>query len=279
MDRPSKILQPNRWWIVALIAAIIGTALVILVWNFPTSKWVWLLAGFILLFVTVLSFNPRYRYWRRANACFGTAGLLAFVPTFIAKANLEGIGAFEFVSESSPLVILGFLGAGLYLAWLDSREVVSPVSKAGIVSTNTNATSVNSPHSVTGLTAGESIVINQGISEDALLAALDAQRLASRAPASTDIEPHEVDEDLVWQLINDIKDARRKIEREDSTRLLTSLQKSFDRSGEHWSKVLRTEAILLMAEEERARILRSRIDGDQVDLTRLQVLLKELRDV
>ncbi len=210
--------------------------------------------------------------------CFGTAGVLAFVPTIIAKAKLEGIGAFEFVSESSPVVVLGFLGAGLYLAWLDSRQHASSSATAGIASTNTNLQSFNSPHAVTGLTAGGNIIINQGISEDTFLAALDAQRLAAYVQASSAVEPSEVDEELVWRLIDDIKDARRRFEREDVAKLLANLQKSFERSGSNWPKVLRTEALLLMAEDERARISRLRVDGNQVDLTRLQELLTELRD-
>jgi hypothetical protein len=131
---------------------------------------------------------------------------------------------------------------------------------------------------VTGLTAGGNIIINQGISEDTLLAVLDAQRLAAHVQASSAVEPREVDEELVWRLIDDIKDARRRFEREDVAKLLANLQRSFERSGNRWPKVLRTEAILLMAEEERARISRLRVDGNQVDLTRLQELLKELRD-
>lgn len=278
MEETPTSAKPDRWWIVALCVAIAGTGLAALLRMFPTSTWVWTLAGGILLFVVVLRFNPRYRYWRRANVCFGTAGALAFVPTIIAKANLEGIGAVEFVSESSPLVVLGFLGAGLYLAWLDSRQHVSSFATAGIASTNTNVQPLNSPHAVTGLTAGGNIIINQGISEDTFLAVFDAQRLAAYVQASSAVEPSEVDEELVWRLIDDIKDARRRFEREDVAKLLANLQKSFERSGSHWPKVLRTEALLLMAEDERARISRLRVDGNQVDLTRLQELLTELRD-
>lgn len=89
------------------------------------------------------------------------------------------------MSESSPIVVLGFLGASLYLAWLDSRQYVSSSANAGIASTNTNVQPLNSPHAVTGLTAGGNITINQGISEDTLLAALEAQRLALRDPAGS----------------------------------------------------------------------------------------------
>jgi signal transduction histidine kinase len=275
LDGSAKTQQPDRWWIVAMSVAIVGAGLVILLWNFPTSKWVWLLAGIVLLFVAVLFVNPRYRYWRRANVCFGIAGLLAFVPTFIAKANLEGIGSFEFVSEASPLVVLGFLGAGLYMAWLDACQHVSSVAKAGITTANTNLQSFNSPHAVTGLTAGGDIVINQGVSEETLHEVIDAKRVASRIQASSQ---REVDEDLVWRLIDDIKDAQRRFEQEDVNRLLSDLQKSVERSGRSWSKVLRTESLLLMAEEERARISRSRVEGNKVDLTRLRELLKEVRD-
>lgn len=278
MDEKEQTEKSDRWWIVALCVAIIGTGLIVLLWNFPTSSWVWTLAGGVLIFAVVYYFNPRYRYWRRANACFGTAAVLALIPAIIAKANLEGIGAFEFVSESSPLLVLGFLGAGLYLAWLDSRQHVSSFAIAGIASTNTNVQPLNSPHAVTGLTAGGNIIINQGISEATFLAGLDAQRHASHVQASSVVDPPEVDEELVWRLTDDIKDARRRFEREVVGTLLANLQKSFERPGNHWPKVLRTEALLLMAEEERARISQLRVDGNQVDLSRLQSLLKELQD-
>ena len=269
---------PDRWWIVALCVAAGGVGLLMLLWTFPTSSWVWILAGGALVFAVVYYFNPRYRYWRRANACFGTAGGLAFVPTIIAGANLEGIGKFRFVSESSPLAVLGFLGAGLYLAWLDSRQHVHSPSKAKLTSTNTNLNSVNSPNSLTGLTAGGHIIINQGISDESLRAVIDALQVSSRMQASSGIEPGEVDEELVWRLIDDIRAARRRFEREEVTKLLADLRKAYERSGKSWPKVLRTEVLLLMAEEERAIISQARAQGHQVDLTRLQALLREIHD-
>lgn len=262
---------PDRWWIVALCVAIAGVVLFALLWMFPTSIGVWILAGGILVFVVVCYFNPQYRFRRSAKWCFGTAGVLAFFPTVVARANLEGIGAFEIASDSSPLVVLGFLVAGLYLAWLDSRQDVSSFTTSGIALKNTNAHAANSPNAVTGLTAHGNIVVNQGISEATFIAALDAQGLQTA-------EPRDVDEELVWRLIEDIKDARRRFERGAVAKHLVNLQKSFERSGCHWPKVLRAEALLVMAEEERARISRLRLDGDQVALTRLQELLKELRN-
>lgn len=273
MDRPTNILQPDRWWIVALFVSIAGIILAAILWYFPASPWAWAFALGILIFSIVCYLNPRYRYWHRATWCFGVAGVLAVIPTIISKANFEGFGAFEFVSESSPVVVLGFLAAGLYLAWLDSRQHVSFSNSPGIESTL-----VNSPHAVTGLTAGGSININQGISEDMLRAMLDPSRPSSLIQASSAAAPREVDEELVWRMIDDIKDARRRFEREEVTKLLANLQKSFERSGIHWPKVLRTETLLLMAEEERARIFRLQVDGNQVDFTRLQELLKELRN-
>lgn len=209
--------------------------------------------------------------------CFGTAGLYAFVPTFTARANLEGIGAFAFVSESSPLVVLGFLAAGLYLSWLDLRLHTAPFASARNSSTNTNLLSYNSPLTATRLNAGGDIIINHGISEGTILAALGAQQLATRVQPSASMAAREVNEDLVWRLIDDIKDARRRFECEDVIALLANLQNIFERSGSHWPKMLRTETLLLMAEEERAKITRLKISGDQCDLTRLQELLKELR--
>lgn len=277
MGTSTTTQHSDRWWIIALAVAIAGIGLVALLSRFPTSIWVWALAGGILLFVIVLLFNPRYRYWRRAIMCFGTAGLCAFVPTFFARANLEGIGSFAFVSESSPLVVLGFLAAGLYLSWLDSRLHTAPFATARNSSTNTNLLSYNSPLTATRLNAGGDIIINHGISDGTILAALSAQQLATRVQPSASMEAREVDEDLVWRLIDDIKDARRRFECEDVIALLANLQNIFERSGSHWPKMLRTETLLLMAEEERAKITRLKIFGDQFDLTRLQELLKESR--
>lgn len=270
--------DPDRWWIAAVCVAVAGIALAALLWNFPTSMLVWTLAGGILIFVVVAYLNPRYRYWRRANACFGTAAILAFVPTFVAKANLQEFGAFEIASESSPLVVLSFLGAGLFLSWLDSRHQMHSRAKAGVASSHTNLSSVNSPQAIMGLTSGRDIFIHQGISEETFLAAIDAQRIAQHVHASSASESRAVDEELVWRLVDDIKAARRRFEREEVAKLLTDLWKSFDRSGNSWPKVLRTEALLLMAEEERAKISQSRTQGHQADLGRLQELLQELRD-
>jgi hypothetical protein len=129
-----------------------------------------------------------------------------------------------------------------------------------------------------GLTAGGNIVVNQGISEDTFLAVVDALRISAQVQASTSIKPSEEDEDLVWRLIEDLKLARQKLERDLVGKLLAALQKSFERNGSHWSKRLRTESILIMAEEEKVTIARLREQGKQVDLTRLQKLRKELSD-
>lgn len=83
----------------------------------------------------------------------------------------------------------------------------------------------------------------------------------------------------MWRLIDDIKEARRMFEQEDADKFLADLQRRLERSGNAWSQVLRTETLLLLAEEERAKICRSRGDGNKVDLTRLKELLKELGDV
>ncbi len=269
----------DRWWLVALCVALGSVGLIALLYTFPTSRWVWAIAATSLLFAVVLYLNPRYRYWRRASACFGIAGVLAFVPTVVARANLDEIGAFEFVSEASPLLVLGFLCAGLFLAWLDSRPQSPSQSKGEATSTLNNVSIVNSPQSISGLSAAGDIVINQGISENTLLAAIDAQRILARhIEERSPIEMREPDEELLWRLVEDIKMARRKFEREEAVRLIADLQKRFDRDGRSWSKTLRTEALLLMAEEERGRIAEARALGKQVDLTALQALLRDLRD-
>ncbi|MEZ6061719.1 MAG: hypothetical protein R3C19_15330 [Planctomycetaceae bacterium] len=77
-------------------------------WYFPTSKWAWILVATILLFAAVFYFNPRYKYWHRASWCFGIAGVLGLLPTFTLKANVEGVAAIEFLSESSPITVLDF---------------------------------------------------------------------------------------------------------------------------------------------------------------------------
>lgn len=273
MEKAGKGAEPDRWWIVALIVASVGTVLALLLWHFPTSKWVWLPAGFILLFTVVLSINPRYRYWRRASGCFATAGALAFVPTINANAHLAGIGAFEFVSELHPLVVLGFLGAGLYLSSLDFHQQASSLATAGIGSTNTEMKPSNSPHAITGLTAGRDIIITQGISERT-----DISEPAAQNVQKSLLEQAWGEEDLVWEIVENIKEARRKLDTDNVDRLLSKLEKCFKRTGSVWPKVLRTETLLLMAEDERATIARARAAGKQADFTRLHALLKELHD-
>lgn len=252
--------------------------LVALLWTFPTSQFVWAVAGGILIFVGVVYFNPRYRYWRRANWCFTTASILAYIPTFVGKASLQGFGAFEVASDASPVVVLGFLGGGLYLSWLDSRQQLQPLAQTSITSTNSNLSVVNSPHAVMGLTAAGNIIINQGISEETFLATIDVHRIALQVHRGTRSETLEVNEELVWRLLDDIKAARRRFEREDASKRIADLRKSFDVSGESWSKLLRTEALLILAEEERQELSQSRARGNQIELSRFQMLLKELRN-
>jgi hypothetical protein len=263
---------------VALCVVILGVSLVALLWLYPQSLWLWGLTGIVLLFVIVVRLDPRYRYWRRASICFGIASTIATVPSIIAKAKIDGLGAFEFLSDSSPLIVLGFLGTGLFLAWLDWLSNRSTTVTTAAPSTTPNVHSSPSSNNVMGLTAGGNIVVNQGISEDTFLAVVDALRISAQVQASTSIKPSEEDEDLVWRLIEDLKLARQKLERDLVGKLLAALQKSFERNGSHWSKRLRTESILIMAEEEKVTIARLREQGKQVDLTRLQKLRKELSD-
>ncbi|WP_397570422.1 hypothetical protein [Schlesneria sp. T3-172] len=270
--------ESDRWWIVALCVSIVGIILVVLLWCFPTSKLVWLIAGGALLFVAVLHFNPRYRYWRRANICFGVAGALAFVPSFEAKANFVEIGAFEFVAETSSVVVLGFLIAGLFLAWIDAGQQGLFMTRSGITAKNENLSFINSPYAISGLTAGGNIIINQGVLDEKLLAVIDARLMAPQIHEGVGNGPRQVDEDLVWRLVDSIKDARRRFEQEDVVKLIAELTQSFENSGKSWSKSLRTETLLLFAEYERGKISELRASGGEADLSKLQQLLKELQD-
>lgn len=278
MEESPKTSTPDRWWITASCIAIASIILVSLLWKYPTSKLVWAVAGGVIIFVAVVYFNPRYRYWRRANWCFTTASILAYIPTFVGKASLEAIGAFEVASDASPVVVLGFLGGGLYLSWLDSRQHLQSLAQAPITAANTNLSVVNSPNAVMGLTAGGNIIINQGVSEETLLETIDVHRIALQAHQGIRSETLEVNDELVWRLLDDIKAARRRLEREDASKRIADLRRSFDLSGKSWSKLLRTEALLILAEEERQKLSQLRAQGHQIDLCDLQVLLTELRN-
>lgn len=270
--------ENDRWWIVSLIAAVIGTALVYLLFAFPTSRWVWALVCFISIFVAVIYHNPRFRLWRRANICFGLAAASALLPTISLQAQLNTIGSVRFLSESSPFVVLAFLGSGLVLVWFDVHGRTFPYGgNTANNSTSSSITAINSPSAVGGLTAGGDITINQGISEDVLLAALSVERAAPER-GSTKGDTEDIDEELVWRLIDDIKSAKRRFEQLDSSKLVSGLDRRFQRNGHSWPNLLKIEAILILAEHERDLASRARALNRPVDLTKLQELLRELQD-
>ena len=203
--------KKDRWWIIALCAAVAVSGLAGLVWNFPTAKWVWIFTAAVLVFVVVMYLNPRYRYWRRANICFGMAVGLAFTPAFVVQANLQKIGAFEVASESSPVGILGFIGAGVFLSWLDSRgQFNSSTSSCGTTTTSINT--ANSPQAISRITSGRDTIIHQGVTEETLLAIINADRRDRHLHEGSLSRVDRVDEALMWQVIDDVKNARRRFE-------------------------------------------------------------------
>ncbi|HRX83310.1 MAG TPA: hypothetical protein P5307_29805, partial [Pirellulaceae bacterium] len=204
VDEQHQENELDHWRIVAVCVTGAICGLAALLWSVPTSKWAWVLVTIILLFAVVSYLNPRYKYWRRASWCFGISGALGLLPTFTLKANVEGVAAIEFLSESSPITVLGFLGAGLVLAWIDSRQHLPRNAKSAVESNNVNLNPVNSSNSIAGLEAGRDIVVHQGVSEEVLLAALDVQRIALLLPSEGIAESAAVDEEIVWQLVDDI---------------------------------------------------------------------------
>jgi hypothetical protein len=189
------------------------------------------------------------------------------------------MGAVEFISESSPILVLGFLGAGLFLTWLDGRDPSPSLVETGGTLIDTNVAAVNSPYGITGLAAGRDIIINPGISEECSLSPFSGQTVRGRQlQGASPSDLRELNEDLMWRIVDDIREARRRFEHEEVAKLVSELRKCFGRHGDSWPKVLRTEAILLFAEEERARILQARAGGREVDQSVFQELLQQLLD-
>jgi hypothetical protein len=256
---------PDRWWITALIIALAGTALVVLLWNFPVNEWIWPIVVALLIFCSVLYFNPRFRYWRRASWCFGIASVSATIPSLMVKYSSEAFGVLEISSYSSPLVAPAFLIAGLVLSWFDRQSSVNVLASSSEQSDSLAIHMTNSPNSIAGLSAGRDIIINQ----------IPRALIDGNHPL---LEPKEIDEDLIWRLIEDLKQARRSLDQAEVQKILTNLEKYLDKHAYNVSDVTRKEILLLLAEQERFNVLRAKQNGENEDLARLNQLLKEFED-
>lgn len=257
--------MPDRWWITALIIGVVGATLVGLLWNFPTNQWIWLIGIALLISCGVLYYNPRFRYWRRASWCFATASISGMVPSLLVNYSSDKFGVFEISSHSSPLVSVAFLIAGLVLSWFDRQSSLNVKASSNGRSDSPVVHMTNSPNSIAGLSAGRDIIINQAPS-----GFIDGD-LPLRAPK-------EIDEDLIWRLIEDLKQARRSLDQAEGQKILTNLERYLDTHAYKLTNVTRKEILLLLAEQERSNVLLAKQNGENEDLTRLTQLLKELEN-
>ncbi len=119
---------PDRWWVNAVIAAILTAIVLLLVIQWPTGTFTWIISGAVFVFAVVIYFNPRHWLKRRSGVCLGIASASVAIPAFAGSLSLQQEwiqGLVEFSTEASPW-ITGLFGCfSLGFAWLD-RNTIDP---------------------------------------------------------------------------------------------------------------------------------------------------------
>lgn len=141
----------------------------------------------------------------------------------------------------------------------------------------------SSPGAISGLSAGNTITVIQGIPNetlqeilrqhaDLISALIDARTAQAKQVGST------ANLSLVWRLIDEIKAVRDRMDFE-AAQLLTDQLANLRRDhAQTWSEELKRESLLILAEFEKIRIASIRANGQSPDLSTLKAYLKELND-
>ena len=116
---------PDRWWFVALGAAVAGMAETTLLYFWPTS-WVTTVLGVgLAIFAFVMALNPARFFRRMAGACLTLAGLAGAVPGVDAWVDIPGIAQGSLLLDSSPWIALTALVCGCFFGFLEYRTRVA----------------------------------------------------------------------------------------------------------------------------------------------------------
>lgn len=162
-SNPSLPPRPDRWWIIAGIAALVSMAMVALVWIAPTWPGTWIVAVGLLVYVFVVFLAPSRWYRRMTAACLGLAGASAGLPSLDAVFHLTGQAsdasaeaAGNLVFDSAPYASPAFLLLAAFFAFLDFRSRYPQPALSTSIHARTSGAS--SP----GIVEGD-VTYNQGI--------------------------------------------------------------------------------------------------------------------
>lgn len=210
---------------------------------------------------------------------YGVAVALAFAPTLELFVAREDLGFIHFANAYSPWSVAVFLVAGSLHALFDfMRETrrEGQNQRPGKISVST----VDSPGAISAI-YGHTVVVQQGVSDDTIRAIVrQTSQLVDYVVRHADAQtPTRQEPVLIWRLIDDIKNARRRFETVSVTRLVAQLEELWSTDGRLWRKELQREAILILAEGERGRFLDSKKAGEPYDLSRLKKLLSNLEEL
>jgi hypothetical protein len=124
----------DRWWIVALVAALTAVLQFLLVWFLPTWLGTWAFAVGLVAYAMVMWRNPTYWYRRTSAAAFGFAGLSAAIPSINAQLHFASTGTALLIIENASYVSPAFIATGILLAWFDYKSL-HPQQVLGATST------------------------------------------------------------------------------------------------------------------------------------------------
>lgn len=112
----------DRWWLIALIAAVCAFVEVVLLWMWPTSIWIWALSVGLAVFAIIAWYHLTTWYRRIVSTLIGSGGAAGIAPSLLVHFQLSDKPILAILVESSPIVPVScFLLAG-WFARLDHRK-------------------------------------------------------------------------------------------------------------------------------------------------------------
>jgi hypothetical protein len=128
---------PDRWWVTALVAAVLTAIVIAMLRYWPTATFTWMVGGAVAAFVVVMHHNPQHWLKRRSATCLGIAGASAAVPAITGALSLPQ-GWIEISTDASPWVaglfgVLSFCFALLDRAREFARNPVAPSTQPMVI--------------------------------------------------------------------------------------------------------------------------------------------------
>jgi hypothetical protein len=111
----------DRWWLWALLAAVIACGETALVLFKPIWPWTWIISIGVVVFAVVMWFYPPGWYRRMASGCLALAAASAAVPSLLVEFKAGSAWIKILLENVAPGLLIAFIVGSIAFAYMDFK--------------------------------------------------------------------------------------------------------------------------------------------------------------